>query len=248
MNDQNKPKSRPEETPKNALGGTPAIKSSNGFKRLLSRKWVTPAMFMAAAAIIVTLMWIYQGADQSTPTTEKANPTEVSQGNDENAGTEEEAVGVISGNETMRWPVANKDELQVAIPYYDEKGTEAEKQAALTVSQDGSTYTPHTGVDFASKDNMPFDVMAALSGKVTLVEKHPTNGNVVEITHSDGLVTMYQSLSNVTVKQGDEVKQDTVLGQAGRSDLEKDLGIHAHFEVRKDGKAINPASLIQEEQ
>ncbi len=87
MNDQNqsKPKQRPEETPKTVLGGTSAAKSSSGWKNLFAKRWVSPAIFMAAAAIIVTLMWIYQGADQTSPTTGKPDSTEVSQEDASNA-------------------------------------------------------------------------------------------------------------------------------------------------------------------
>jgi stage II sporulation protein Q len=113
--------------------------------------------------------------------------------------------------------------------------------------QTGNTFTANTGIDLAEADNKTFDVSAALSGKVMVAEQHPLNGNVVEIKHADGIVTVYQSLGELQVKVGDEVKQGTVIGKAGRSELEKDLGIHLHFEVRKDGKPVNPNLLLATE-
>lgn len=245
MNDQNqsKPKQRPEETPKTVLGGTSAAKSSSGWKNLFAKRWVSPAIFMAAAAIIVTLMWIYQGADQTSPTTGKPDSTEVSQG-DAATGKDNETPEVVAGDELMQWPIANKEALQVELPFYDEKATDAEREAALV--QVGDTFTPHMGMDFVDPSGKTFDVLAALSGKVTYVKTEPTNGNVIEITHAGGLVTVYQSVTDVAVAVGDEVRQGTVIAKAGRNDLERDLGIHLHYETRSNGKPVNPSSLIAE--
>lgn len=242
MNDQNKPKLN-EDSPKTAMGGT-AVKPS-AWRKLLSKKWTAPAAFMAAAAIIVTLMWIYQGADETTTTAPTTTDSAVSQGTtDETADTTEteDTLEVIaSANETMQWP-ADYTQLEVVSPFYDEKAPSEERQAALI--QSGNTFMGNMGIDLANADDKTFDVNAALSGKVTVAEQHPLNGSIVEIKHADGLVTVYQSLSDVQVKVGDDVKQGTLIARAGRSELEKDLGTHLHFEVRQDGKAINPSTLL----
>ncbi|MDQ6420932.1 M23 family metallopeptidase [Paenibacillus sp. LHD-117] len=240
MNEQNQNKK--QETPKNSLGGASAANSSSGLKKLFAKRWVSPAIFMAAAAIIVTLMWIYQGSgDPDKATMGPDNSTEVTQGNEE-AGKEEDVVDVIASGEKMQWPVADSAALQKETLYYDEEASEAEKEAALI--QVGTTYTAHTGIDFVDPNGATFDVMAALSGKVTLVSQHPTNGNIVEISHGNGLVTVYQSLADVQVEEGDEVEQNTVIAKAGRSDLERDQAVHLHFETRLNGEAVNPADYI----
>ncbi|WP_169084540.1 M23 family metallopeptidase [Paenibacillus sp. PL91] len=247
MNDQNqsKPKQKPEETPKTVLGGTSAAKSSSGWKNLFAKRWVSPAIFMAAAAIIVTLMWIYQGADQSKSTTGKVDPTEVSQGETTAPeGKGDETPEVVLGDELMQWPIANKAVLKEEISFYDEKSSDAEREAALV--QVGDTFSPHMGIDFVDPSGKTFDVLAALSGKVTYVKTEPTNGNVIEITHEGGLVTVYQSVTDIQVAEGDDVTQGTVIAKAGRNDLERDLGIHLHYETRNNGKPINPSSLITE--
>ncbi|MBH5320585.1 M23 family metallopeptidase [Paenibacillus sp. GSMTC-2017] len=247
MNDQNqnKQKQRQEETPKNNLGGASAANSSSGLKKLFAKRWVSPAIFMAAAAIIVTLMWIYQGNDPAKPTTGPDTSTEVSQGEGEQAGTgEEEAAPVVASALGMKWPVAKKEELQEQTKFYDAKATATEREAALV--QVGNTFSPHTGIDFVHPDGQPFDVLAALDGTISHIEPHPTNGHVVEINHGDGLVTVYQSLTDVTVKEGDDVKQGTTIAKAGRSELEKDLGVHLHFETRLNGETVNPIDYIKE--
>src|SRR5690348_11011981 len=58
MNDQNKGFQK-EEAPKTVQG---AQSTTSAWKRLLAKRWVFPATYMAAAAIILTLMWVYQSA------------------------------------------------------------------------------------------------------------------------------------------------------------------------------------------
>lgn len=243
MNDQNKSKLK-EDAPKSiGMGGT-AVRPS-AWRKLLSKKWTAPSAFMAAAAIIVTLMWIYGGADEASTTTGNKS-LEVSQGTDEgmDAAINSDTLEVASSNETLQWPVLNHTELTVTAPFYDSGAPSEERQTAMV--QTGNTFTPHMGIDLTSKNDKPFDVMAALSGKVTVAEQHPLIGHIIEIKHADGIVTVYQSLSDVQVKVGDEVKQGTLIAKAGRSELEKDLGSHLHFEVRENGKAMNPNILLEQ--
>jgi stage II sporulation protein Q len=248
MNDQNKQKQRPEETPKNSLGGASAANSSSGLKKLFAKRWVSPAIFMAAAAIIVTLMWIYQGSDPAKPTT-APEESEVTQGNEDTQGStnQEEAAGeeeIAAIAENMKWPVASLQALQMETKFYDKDASATDKEAALI--QVDNTYMTHSGIDFVDPNGQPFDVLAALDGKVSHIEAHPTNGNVVEIDHGNGLVTVYQSLTDIQVEEGDEVDQGMIIAKAGRSDLESDMGVHLHFETRLDGETVNPSKYISE--
>ncbi|OUM94942.1 MAG: peptidase M23 [Thermobacillus sp. ZCTH02-B1] len=244
MNEQDKQKPLEETTRQSRSGAA----GPGGWRRLLSKKWVSPALFMAAAAIIVTIMWLYQG------TTEKADVKPADEGSaevsdvttEDETAADEKTLEVIADNETMQWPVVNRSELEIVLPHYDADAPSEERQQALLVS--GTTYIPHMGIDLARPDNAAFEVVAAMSGKVTVAEQHPTNGYVVEIEHPDGLVTVYQSLGEISVKAGDEVKQGTLIGKAGRSELEKDFGVHLHFEVRENGTPVNPLALLDEEE
>jgi Membrane proteins related to metalloendopeptidases len=244
MNEQDKQKPL-EEASKLSRSG--AAKSS-GWKRLLSKKWVSPALFMAAAAIIVTIMWLYQGTDKAeTEPVDSKESAEVSDVTDaDEAEADERTLEVIADGETLQWPVVDRSDLEIVLPHYDADAPSEERQQALLVS--GTTFMPHMGIDLARPDNAAFDVAAAMSGKVTVAEQHPTNGYVVEIEHPDGLVTVYQSLSEISVKAGDEVKQGTLIAKAGRSELEKDLGVHLHFEVRQNGTPVNPQALLDEDE
>lgn len=249
MSDFNQNKSNStDESLKNEKRGSHVAKSKSGsgFKRLLAKKWFSPALFMVTAAIIVTLLWVYQDVNTDKPTTgpgvtdvQEDTPVDGVATEDFDATDEIAATG-----EDMKWPVANVSELQVVIPYYDTKAPLAEREEALI--QVGTTFAPHMGVDFVDPQGKAFDVQAALAGTVTLVESNPLNGQQVEISHGNGFMTVYQSLSDVTVKEGDEIAQGTVFAKAGRSDVESDLGPHLHFEARLNGNNVNPNDYIVE--
>lgn len=245
MNETKKGIQSKEETPQ-LQGGGKTTNPSNGWRRLMSKKWAFPAIYMASAAIILTLMWVYQDMGKQTLSTDKAGK-ELIESNlivSDLAKQTDASLLVTAPVETMQWPVKDRNEVVISMPYFDTKATNEKKQAALI--QYNNTFTPNTGINLARTDDQAFDVMAALSGKVTRVEQNPLVGNLVEITHNDQLVTVYQSLSNVKVAMGSEVKKGEVIATAGRNELEKDDGVHVHFEVRQgqEGPAMNPEAFL----
>ncbi|GJM82988.1 hypothetical protein HMSSN139_54840 [Paenibacillus sp. HMSSN-139] len=155
---------------------------------------------------------------------------------------EEEATEVIASSEDLSWPVANAADVAVVKPFYEKEGTAEEHQAALVQYND--TFTPNTGIDLAREDRKPFEVTAAMSGKVTRVEEVPLLGFVVEITHANNLKTVYESLGEVKVKKDAEVKQGDTIGSAGRNEIEKDLDNHVHFAIYENGELVNPETVL----
>jgi stage II sporulation protein Q len=241
MNEQKKGIQVKEEAPLVKEGAPNTTVPSKGWRALMSKKWAFPAIYMAAAAIILTFMWVYSNMGSTkTAGTEIAKTGTAAK----NQTNQPAALPVVASTETMKWPVKDRNEVLTGIPYYDSKASNEVKQAAMV--QYGDTLTPHTGIDLVKSDNQTFDVLAALSGKVTVVETNPLTGNQVEITHSNGMTTIYQSLRDIKVAKGAEVKQGDVIAMAGVNELEKDDGVHLHFEVRqsKDGSVLDPGSLI----
>ncbi|WP_080832586.1 M23 family metallopeptidase [Cohnella massiliensis] len=242
MNEQNNKNTRKvEESIKPVAASTPV--KPTGWKRLLSRRWVFPAAYMAAAAIIVTILWVNSGGDGKDASQTVSSPTEVA---GEEAGSEgQEAAEAAANGETLRWPVSNKDEMVVKLPFYDASGSEEQRAAAMVQYND--TFMPHTAVDLGREDNETFEVLAAMSGLVKVAEQNTINGYEVRIEHPNGLVTVYQSLADVKVQAGDEVEQGDVIAMAGQSEIGKDEGVHVHFEVLDNGQSVNPDTLIKEE-
>lgn len=243
MNEQNK-KTIQEETPKTTQG-VPASQPSS-WKRAMSKRWVFPAAYIAAAGIILTLVWVYQGTSQKTLESKPTGAVENgSVATGETAAEEgQESVEVVAKSENFAWPVSNPSEISVVRPFYDNEGSAEEHEAAMVQYND--TFIPNTGVDLARGDNETFEVKAALGGKVTRVEQNPLTGQVVEITHDGNLKTVYQSLADVKVKQNDEVKLGDTIASAGVNELGKTLGNHLHFEVYEDGQPVNPQGYLPE--
>lgn len=98
----------------------------------------------------------------------------------------------------------------------------------------------HPGFDLAAKTGTP--VGAAAGGKITHAGPAGTYGNLVIVQHDNGYETRYAHLSAVTVKVGDKVDAGQQVGNVGTTGYS--TGPHLHFEVRHDGKTIDPEPLL----
>jgi murein DD-endopeptidase MepM/ murein hydrolase activator NlpD len=68
-------------------------------------------------------------------------------------------------------------------------------------------------------------------------------GNMVEVIHSGGLQTRYAHLSRILVSQGEPLLRGSVIGLMGSTG--HSTGSHLHFEVRLDGRPLNPFSVLE---
>ncbi|WP_053369027.1 M23 family metallopeptidase [Bacillus sp. FJAT-27245] len=211
--------------------------SSRGFKRFLKKSWVVPAVYIASAAIILTgVLWYQMGGNSA----EKYNYNKTT----ENAKKKfnEPALEVNKSLENFVMPVANKEKAVIQKKFYENSADSKEQEKALVVYN--NKFVPNTGLDIAMKDGSAFDVVASLSGTVTRVEEDALLGNVIQIQHDKGIVTHYQSVKDIKVQVGDQVEKGQVLAAAGQSLVNQKGGTHVHFEIRKDGVAVNPANYF----
>ena len=133
--------------------------------------------------------------------------------------------------------------VSIGKNYYDYKA-DAETQEKSIVYHD-NTYMQNSGTDFVGEK--VFDVVAVLDGSITDVKEDETLGKVVEIKHESGYVSIYQSLSEVSVKKGDVVTQGQVIGKSGTNELDKDMGNHLHFELYVNGQVVDPTLYLNKE-
>jgi stage II sporulation protein Q len=209
---------------------------SSSVTRFFKKRWVFPAIYIASAAIILTGVLWYQSSDNATDKYGYESSDLTGKKNDA------PALEVNSALENLKMPVKDPMTAVVKMEFYDFNASEEKQEAALVFYN--NTYVPHTGVDFTSKDGETFEVVSALSGTVTRVEEDATLGNVIEIEHDKGIVTQYQSVKDVKVEVGDKVKQSQVIAMAGQSLFDEESGTHVHFEIRKDGVAVNPTKFF----
>lgn len=133
-----------------------------------------------------------------------------------------------------------KDSDIKIVKYFYDKDAETSKQMESIIYYEG-TYMPNSGVDYSGKDN--FEVVSILEGTVINVNEDKFLGKIVEVRHSNELISAYQSLSEVTVKQGDTVTQGQTIGKSGICNIATDLKDHLHLEILFSGKVINPETI-----
>jgi murein DD-endopeptidase MepM/ murein hydrolase activator NlpD len=99
----------------------------------------------------------------------------------------------------------------------------------------------HRGLDFAGPAGS--QVVAVASGVVTYSKERFGYGKCVEINHGNGYVTRYAHNQRVLVSVGDTIQKGqaiALIGSTGRS-----TGPHLHFEVLKQGRAVDPMSFVR---
>lgn len=99
----------------------------------------------------------------------------------------------------------------------------------------------HAGMDFRVPYGLP--VRASGAGKVVKAGWSGGYGRMVEVEHADGLTTRYAHMSKISVSVGDAVQRGTIVGKVGSSG--RSTGPHLHYEVRREGTAIDPLKFIK---
>lgn len=99
----------------------------------------------------------------------------------------------------------------------------------------------HEGIDLAGPVGTP--IYATGDGVVIFAGWQRGYGNVIKIKHAIGTETRYGHLSKIRVKAGQQVSRNSLIGDMGNTG--RSTGPHLHYEVRVDGKAVNPMSFIK---
>lgn len=99
----------------------------------------------------------------------------------------------------------------------------------------------HKGVDMAGPKGTP--ILATADGKVIFAGVQSGFGKFIKIRHSSGYVTAFAHLDSIDVKQGQIVTRGEQIGRMGSSG--RSTGSHLHYEVRLDGKNMNPMTYLK---
>ena len=100
----------------------------------------------------------------------------------------------------------------------------------------------HPGIDIAVPVGTP--VRASGGGTVTAAGYDPDYGLFVLLRHPSGYETMYGHASRLLAAEGDQVDAGQVIGLSGSSG--RSTAPHLHFEIRRDGKSVDPLDLVKE--
>jgi len=106
----------------------------------------------------------------------------------------------------------------------------------------GAADESHSGLDIA----VPVGTLVRASGGGTVVQagEDAAYGLFVLLRHPDGHESMYGHLSRIVVREGDRVNQGEVIARSGNTG--QSSAPHLHFEIRRDGVSVDPATMLRE--
>ncbi|HKW39671.1 MAG TPA: M23 family metallopeptidase [Gemmatimonadales bacterium] len=107
----------------------------------------------------------------------------------------------------------------------------------------GDPAESHPGIDIAVPAGTP--VRAAGGGMVEAAGTDPSYGLFVLLRHASGYETMYGHASRILVRDGDSVQAGQVIALSGNSG--RSTAPHLHFEIRREGKSLDPLTVVKQE-
>lgn len=147
----------------------------------------------------------------------------------------DEKIPVMGETSKIIKPYVNND-VVVYKNFYKHNGTEEEQKTAIIEYE--NTYLQSSGICYSL--DKPFDVVAIMDGTVIDVKEDKILGKIIEIRHSDNMISIYQGLSEVSVEKDMNVKSGDMIGVSGTSNIFKEVNSHLYFELAVNGKLVNP--------
>ena len=198
------------------------------------KKFVLPTIYtIAIASVFVSIILI--GRTLSSYTKEDINSYVV------NALLDEETTPVMNFTNDKAVKPYTAEDVVISKNFYEMDADEETQQKSLIYYE--NTYMQNSGVLYSSEN--PFDIVAVLDGKVAEIKEDEILGNVLVIDHGNELKSTYQSLNDIQVKVGDEVKQGDIIAQSGENKLNNSSKNSLLFEVYNKGQLINPEKFYE---
>lgn len=160
--------------------------------------------------------------------------------------------GVIVGSTLISETVTAEPVTQYAVvgtttmPIKTGSGTLMSPLGSTQLSSSAGAYGAsrggrrHAGVDL--KGNCGDPIYAADAGTVIYAQYSGTYGNVIKISHGNGVETRYAHCNSMSVSYGDNVEKGQLIGTVGKTG--NATGYLCHFEVRINGTPVNPFNYI----
>ncbi|MDQ7260934.1 DUF5930 domain-containing protein [Paracoccus sp. PS-1] len=155
-----------------------------------------------------------------------------------------------SGNAEITQGEAKANEILITLDQMNSYRIAVEKMPLAMPVQAAFRYTSpfgrrwgrmHEGIDMAAPVGTP--VYATGEGTVVFAGWQRGYGNLIKIQHELGTETRYGHLSKIRVKVGQKVSRGSQIGDMGNTG--RSTGSHLHYEVRVNGRAVNPMSFIK---
>lgn len=197
-------------------------------KRLVLKPFVLPTLYIL---MVVTLMFM-----STTMIYEKDDDEDITYVSDSIFNN---TLPVINSDEVFVLNPFSSDKVKITTGFYNYQEEESKQENSI-VKYD-NTYLQNSGITYSSDEK--FDIVSIMDGKVTKIYNNELLGNIVEITHENNIVSIYQMLTDVVVKVDSRVKRGDIIAKSGPSKLLNTTN-NLHFEIIKDGMIINPSTIL----
>ena len=148
------------------------------------------------------------------------------------AQVEEKVAALIEQDEKSKMPVING----VLIAVTPVQGSVTSRFGVISSIRSGA----HTGTDICCP--IGTQIKAVASGTVTFAEKNGSYGNLIKVSHGNGVETWYAHCKELYAKVGQKVNAGDVIAAVGMTG--NTTGPHLHLEIRVNGTAINPQNYL----
>ena len=197
---------------------------------------MVPGMYLIVIALFIVCLFMINDVVKGFILKDNSGGKMV---DDEIVNTDNSYIPVVASDPEIIKPFMNEG-VSVYKDFYDYKGESSGQEKAIIYY--GNKYIQNSGIDY--KGDASFDVISILDGTVTRVEENEMLGTTVEIRHSADIVSVYQGVSDVSVKKDEVVKQGQKIAVSGKSKIYSDVENGLHFEISHNGMIVNPSEYF----
>jgi len=196
-------------------------------KKLVLKPFVLPTLYilMVVALMFMSTTMMYQEDDDDI--------------NYVSDSVLDNTIPVISEEEILVLKPFTNENVTVTTGYYNYQDEQTNQESSIVKYDD--TYLQNCGITYSSDE--VFEIVSMMDGTVTKIYENELLGNIIEITHDNNLISVYQMLSETYVKVEQKVKRGDVIAKSGQSKLTKNEN-NLHLELIKDGNVVNPNEFI----
>lgn len=202
-------------------------------KKRKLKSFVVPMLYVFSIVMLLGGIYVIEGVMENYTFKDKKDKVQEVIHEEEEPVMED--IPVVAPTPIVRRPY-NDANVKIVKNYYDYQGEESVQEESIVYY--GNTYMQNSGVDYGAMNE--FEVVSILDGTVMEVTEDEIMGKTVKIRHNNDLISVYQSMGNIDVKENDAVSQGMILGKSGKANVSPELGNHLHFELYYQGSVINP--------
>lgn len=205
-----------------------------------SKYYLLQGIIMASIALVCLLSYAITASLQNTTEKAQKNIEYVSYEilTDNALPVSKEETQTTSNEDIIRPYTSEK--VKIGKNYYDYKSEEQKQEDSIIYYE--NTYIQNTGTDYTSDEI--FDINAISDGTVISITTDDIVGTTIKVEHQNKMMSIYQSVKDVKVKEKDTVTKGQVIATSGTNNISSDLGNHLHFELYKDNVLVNPEEIF----